>query len=78
MKYLWLLLLACTCFAEEAIIKLNPPHLSESSLLEKIVCERPMRDEKLNISVEDRDEKNNCQQLWTWRLRLHNLVWIGL
>lgn len=57
MKYLWLLLLACTCFAEEAIIKLNPPHLSESSLLEKIVCERPMRDEKLNISVEDRDEK---------------------
>lgn len=57
MKCLWLLFFTSFCFADDEVIKLNPPHLSDSSPLEKIVCERPMRDEKLNISVEDRDEK---------------------
>lgn len=41
---------AAACIASE-VVELNPPILSESSCLEKIVCERPLRKEKINISI---------------------------
>ena len=40
------------CAAEPKMIKLSPPQISTGTLSEKIVCTRPMRDGKFNISLE--------------------------
>lgn len=47
---------------EPRIIKLAPPHISSDTVLEEIVCTRPMREGKFNISLEHSEMKTiiNC------------------
>ena len=47
---------------EPQIVKLTPPQISNETILEKIVCTRPMREGKFNISVEKHASKTivNC------------------
>lgn len=48
--------------SESQIVKLVPPRISRETILEKIVCTRPMREGKFNISLEQRGNKTivNC------------------
>ena len=43
----------------EIIVKLTPPQISKESILEELVCTRPMREGKFNISL----EKNKTQTI---------------
>jgi len=47
---------------EPLIVKLTPPNISEKTISEKIVCTRPMREGKFNISLESIGNKTiiNC------------------
>ncbi len=47
---------------EPQIVKLTPPEISNETILEKIVCIRPMREGKFNISLEQKGDKTivNC------------------
>lgn len=44
------------------VVRLTPPQISQSTLSEKIVCTRPMRNGKFNISLEQQGNKHiiNC------------------
>lgn len=44
------------------MVKLTPPQISSETISEEIVCTRPMREGKFNISLEQRDDKTiiNC------------------
>lgn len=50
------LLTAVSLFAEN-IERLNPPIISPDTISQKIVCTRPMREGRFNISAEDKDDK---------------------
>jgi hypothetical protein len=52
----------CSKANEPKIVKLTPPQISNETILEKIVCTRPMREGKFNISLEQGASKTvvNC------------------
>ena len=50
------LLTVVSLFAEK-IELLSPPIISEETIYQKVVCTRPMREGKFNISAEDKDDK---------------------
>lgn len=41
----------------ESIVKLSPPQISSETILEKIICTRPMREGNFNLSLEQRPSK---------------------
>jgi len=47
---------------EPEILRLAPPQISSETILEEIVCTRPMREGKFNISLEQSSNKTivNC------------------
>jgi len=55
----------CSCALQAndpQVVKLTPPRISSGTILEKIVCTRPMREGKFNISLEQHSGKTiiNC------------------
>lgn len=42
---------------EEKVEKLTPPIITDASIDQKLVCTRPMREGKFNISTERKEEK---------------------
>jgi hypothetical protein len=47
---------------EPRVVKLAPPQITEETISEELVCTRPMRDGKFNISLEHIGDKTviNC------------------
>lgn len=60
--FLLFLALTFNLHAQTRVVKLIPPKIDESTISERIVCTRPMRDGKFNISLENDSGKTivNC------------------
>lgn len=61
--YVFLLFCTCTLFANEPFVeRLTPPQITSATISEEIVCTRPVREGKFNISAQKLEDKTiiNC------------------